>query len=150
MLQTWKQFLKCVIRPHHYVIRRSREIASVSSAFNACTFLLGCLGMLRYIIIIINEVPTERCRLTAVKYVAQSTKRRSDDNDDRTTTEAHSDATKKSQRCPEENSAMNRGIRHGTDATQTTDNYSKNNFRSKEVFPRPRNLSIYFVPDLTP
>ena len=36
--------------------------------------------MLRYIIMIINEVPTERCRLTAVKYVAQSTKGRSDDN----------------------------------------------------------------------
>ena len=31
-----------------------------------------------------------------------------------------------------------------------TDNYSKNNFRSEEVFPRPRNLSIDFVPDLTP
>ena len=40
--------------------------------------------------------------------------------------------------------------RHGTDATKTTDNGSKNNFRSEEVFPRPRNLSIDFVPDLTP
>ena len=40
--------------------------------------------------------------------------------------------------------------RHGTDDTKTTDNDSKNNFRSEEVFPRPRNLSIDFVPDLTP
>ena len=40
--------------------------------------------------------------------------------------------------------------RHGTDATKTTDNDSKNNFRSEEVFLRPRNLSIDFVPDLTP
>ena len=43
--------------------------------------------------------------------------------------------------------------RHGTDATKATDNYSKNNFRTEEVqevFARRRNLSIDFVPDLTP
>ena len=27
---------------------------------------------------------------------------------------------------------------------------AKDNFRSEEVFPRPRNLSIDFVPDMTP
>ena len=32
---------------------------------------------------------------------------------------------------------------------ETTDNVLKNNFSSVEVFPRPRNLSIDFVPDLT-
>ena len=40
--------------------------------------------------------------------------------------------------------------RNGIDATKTTDNGSKNSFRSEEVFPRARNVSIDFVPDLTP
>ena len=40
--------------------------------------------------------------------------------------------------------------KHGTDITKRTDNDSKNNFQSEEVFPRPRNVSIDFVPNLTP
>ena len=41
-------------------------------------------------------------------------------------------------------------LRHGIDAAKTTDNDSLNQFRSEEVFPRPRNLSIDFVLDMTP
>ena len=33
---------------------------------------------------------------------------------------------------------------HGTDATKTTDNDSKNTFRSEEMFPRPRNSAYRF------
>ena len=33
---------------------------------------------------------------------------------------------------------------HGTDATKTTDNESKNNFRSEEMFPRLRNSEYRF------
>ena len=43
--------------------------------------------------------------------------------------------------------------RHGTDATKIIDNNQitrRNNFRSEEVFPRPWNVAIDYVPDVTP
>ena len=62
--------------------------------------------------------------------------------------------TKKDQRCPEENSTMKRTRdmttrRHGTDATKTTDNNSKNNFRIlspiwRHILPGTSNNSIAY------
>ena len=73
---------------------------------------------------------------------------------DATTTQVHSYATKKSQWCLKENSTMKRRMRRLGDMESTprstTDNDWKNNFRSEEVFPRPRNLSMDFVLYLTP
>ena len=64
----------------------------------------------------------------------------------------------KGQRSPEEDNTITRTKdtktrRHGTDATKIIDNNQitrRNNFRSEEVFPRPWNVAIYYVPDVTP
>ena len=64
----------------------------------------------------------------------------------------------KGQRSPEEDNTITRTKdtktrRHGTDATKIIDNNQitrRNNFRSEEVFPRPWNVAIDYVPDVTP
>ena len=64
----------------------------------------------------------------------------------------------KGQRSPEEDNTITRTKdtktrRHGTDVTNIIDNNQitrRNNFRSEEVFPRPWNVAIDYVPDVTP
>ena len=54
-----------------------------------------------------------------------------------TTTQAHSDATKKSQWCPEENSTMKRGIRRLEDMEPTPEDNRQSfeeQFRAKKCF----------------
>ena len=107
--------------------------------------------------------------LIAVLYVAQLTKRRTEEvrswkwcNDEtsplrrleeKVITKEKFHDSKKGQWWPKENSTMKRTNdttwRHGTYATKTADNNLKNNFRSEEVFAGAWKVSIDFVHDLT-